>query len=132
MTKKEITELLSFLPQFETEPASAFFQWGEKDEDGELCVHSYPQYTSKMRDFVDAAYDSGLLRWDYQTVIEKAQGSEEYVSDLIEGADFPLICAILSFYVMGEKDCEGLWASAVFDKIFQKILYRIQEIESNI
>jgi len=46
----------------------------------------------------------------------------------IDDADLELIKAIITGYVRQERFCDGLWASAVEDKVFLKILQRLKQL----
>jgi Family of unknown function (DUF6508) len=49
------------------------------------------------------------------------------ISAAIPSADLELLKAILTYYVRQERFCDGLWAKAVKEKVFLRILYRLGE-----
>ena len=44
----------------------------------------------------------------------------------IDAADFELIKAIITWYIRKERFCDWLWAEAVENKVFLKILERLR------
>ena len=46
----------------------------------------------------------------------------------IDDADLELLKAILTGYIRQERICDGLWATAVEDKAFLKILERLRQL----
>ena len=85
-------------------------------------------YDDRFLEFIDEVYQSDLMNVDYFTVLsEKANGSNYY--PLIPTADQELLTAILTFFVRGEKFCDGTWASAIKQKEFLSILKRLKELE---
>ncbi len=54
--------------------------------------------------------------------------NEELMISSINTADFELVKAILTGYVRQEGFCDGMCASAVEDKVFLKILQRLQQL----
>ena len=47
----------------------------------------------------------------------------------IDSSNYELAKAILTCYVRQERFCDGLWVSAVEDKVFYKLLKRIEQLE---
>jgi hypothetical protein len=50
------------------------------------------------------------------------------MEEVIEEADFELLRAVLAYYVRQERFGEGMWAAALRDRIFLKVLRRLRTI----
>ena len=106
-------------------------QWigGTENEDGSISM-SHPSYDSQFLDFINELYNTDLLDNDYLKTLENSE--RKIMGGLgkeINEADIDVLRAILTYYVRQERFCEGLWETAVAEKIFPKLLNRLQELE---
>jgi hypothetical protein len=76
-------------------------------------------YDEEVNEFINAFYKSDLSDPNYLGNLNHYQ--EPYLK-LIKTADKDLIKSIFTYYVRGERFCEGMWADAIRDKIFLSIL----------
>ncbi|MGD9676992.1 MAG: ADP-ribosylglycohydrolase family protein [Vulcanibacillus sp.] len=118
VNKMGIDKLCSYIPYFETATV------GEKQYN-----MPYPDYDRTLVQFIDDVYKTTLMTNNYLDII-KSRGinGEREMSAAIDTADLELVQAILTGYVRQERFCDGLWASAVEDKVFLKILKRLQQL----
>ncbi|WLD93807.1 DUF6508 domain-containing protein [Alkalihalobacillus sp. AL-G] len=122
--------LLKYISYFENATENEACRWssGGENEEGVITM-SYPIYDEQLTTFIDEVYKTNLLDSDYFGTLKKhGLSSEELISE-IDDADIGLTKAILTYYVRQERFCDGLWASAVKDKVFYKILIRLRELE---
>ncbi|KMJ57406.1 hypothetical protein AB685_15360 [Bacillus sp. LL01] len=112
--------LFSYNSYFEKDNIE-FYKW-EKPKEGFMA---FPEYDCKFLDFIDEVYTSGLLIGDYVNCLEGL--SDEYIS-VIPAASLDELQAILTYYVRGERFCDGFWATAIDEKIFLKLLKRLREV----
>jgi len=130
LIKKDIEKLCSYIPYFETANKESVCKWsgGEKLEENHFTM-AYPEYDQTLREFIQDVYKTNLICYDYLEVIHKRgiKGGEQMIN-AIDTADLELLKALLTGYVRQERFCDGLWASAVEDKVFLKILKRLQNL----
>lgn len=129
LMKGSIEKLTVFIPYFENVKDDVC-HWGGGEKLGEKhFTMPYPIYEQILEDFVQAVYKSNLLCYNYLEVIEQhgLHGTEE-INTAIEYADLELTLAILTGYIRQERFCDGLWQSAVEDKIFLKLLRRLKSL----
>lgn len=127
--KTSIEKLCAYIPYFETATKESVCHWGggEKLEENHYTM-TYPVYENSFQEFIQKVYRSNLMSINYLDITKSIaiENTEQMIS-AIDTADFELIKAILTGYVRQERFCDGLWASAVGDKVFLKILKRLQE-----
>lgn len=109
-------KLLDYIPYFE-------------NEDIVFCKRrlGFPEYDENLREFIRETYNSDLLKSDYLDYL-KDNGQDQDISKEIPSAEWEMLKSILTFYVRGERFSDGLWDTAVKEKVFLKILYRIREL----
>lgn len=129
LSKINADKLLSYIPYFETASKSEVCTWSPagKRDDGIISL-PHVSYDHELSKFVKDFYESDLIAHDYLNIINRDQVEKEGIDKYIADADLELLKAILTYYIRGERFCEGLWIGAVEDKIFLKILYRLREI----
>ena len=64
---------------------------------------------------------------NYLQIIDKNVLGDQ-LKPVIQNANMELLTAILTYFVRQERFCDGLWASAIDDKIFLNILYQLREL----
>jgi len=125
-------KLCAFIPYYESVNKEDVCQWsgGEKLGENHFTM-SYPDYEQTLHDFIQEVYKSNIMCYDYLDIIHRRglDGTEQMHS-AIDTADFELAKAILTGYVRQERFCDGLWESAIENKIFLKILNRLQRLLS--
>lgn len=131
---RKYEQLYEFIPFFETILVEDAVQWGggTNSPDGVITM-PYPIYDKRIVDFINKIYETNLLDPNYLETIKSYRGcAAEELEDAIDGADQKLLMAILTYYVRQERFCEGLWGWAVTNKVFLRILHRLQENESEL
>lgn len=129
MSKYE--KLFEFISYFENADRKNVCHWigGKEDKDGVFTM-PFPIYDKKLESFIDEVSKTDLMDREYMKTLRKYNviGSSDKIAS-IEGADFNLLKAILTFYIRAERFCSGVWSSAFHDKVFYKILMRLKQLE---
>ena len=112
----EYNKLLDFIPYFENENIE-YCNW----------VSGYPQYDDKFDKFIKSAYQTEILKSDYLEYLDE-KGVNDNLTTAIPTADLELLKAIFTYYIRQERFCDGAWASAIKEKVFLSILYRLRNI----
>lgn len=129
LTNTSAIKVLKYIKYFETatEESVCKYQGGEN-----VAVNTYtfgyPVYDDKLLEFVDEVYKTNLICSDYLSVIKNKIGDMSMIDYFIATADIELLRAILTGYIRQERFNDGLWATAVKDKVFLKILYRLKNV----
>jgi len=100
---------------------------GDKDEDGVIRM-PFHVYDKKLEDFIHEVYQTDLMNNDYLEVLEKRFPKRCNIAHFIDGANFELLTAILTFYIRQERFFDGLWGTAVQQKVFYKALLRLKQL----
>ncbi len=131
LMKNSVERLTAFIPYFENVNKENVCRWsgGEKIVDNHFTM-PYPVYKRSINNFIEIVYKSNLLCYDYLDVIQKyGLDNTAEMNVAIDNADLELALAILTGYVRQERFCDGLWESAVQDKMFLKILKRLEQLK---
>lgn len=129
LNRSGIKKLCQYMPYFESSAADSACRWVKGGAAGESNKSCHPEYDEKFKDFIQAVYRSNLMSRDYLSLIRSAGlRSADQMAGAIDTADIELLKAILTGYVRQERFNEGLWASAVENKIFLRILTRLREL----
>lgn len=129
LTKINADMLLSYIPYFENARKKEVSTWSHAEKrDGNIMSLPHVNYDQELSRFVKDFYDTDLIAHDYLNIINNDQVDKEGIDKYIADADLELLKAILTYYIRGERFCEGLWIGAVEEKIFLKILYRLRDI----
>jgi len=125
-----IKELIKFIPYFEKATGDSACTWSAAEKTDENTFNmAYPIYEGKLSEFIETFYNTNLVCHNYiQITQEKGIQNMEQMAAAVETADIELTKAILTAYIRGERFCDGLWETAVEDKIFLRILYRLKEL----
>lgn len=129
--RKVIERLCSYIPYFKNATPESVSKWdrGEGLDDNYHTL-PYPDYDETLSGFIEAVYSSNLMYHDYFDVIEK-EGRGRHMEQLIGSIDtagFELVRAVLTWFVRQERFSDGLWAAAVEQKVFLKILGRLRQL----
>lgn len=130
MNRKSIEKLTPYISYFENATEESVCKWSESEKLEENCyIFSYPIYDHTLTEFIDEFHKTNLMSYNYLDVINKRgiNDMDEMAGAIYDG-DLELIRAILTGYVRQERFGDGLWAEAVKDKVFLKILKRLDEI----
>ncbi len=126
----KIDDLFTYIPYFENSSVEDVCQWGggEQRDDGVITM-PYPIYDKRLTDFIQAVYGTDLMDKNYTGTLEKHNlPMSDHLADFIDEANIDLVKAILTCYVRQERFCDGLWATAIKDKVFYKILMRLKHL----
>lgn len=121
-------DLIKYIDYFRSEDIE-FCKWEspEKQDDG-VIVMGYPVYDEGVDRFTHDFYDSDLVDGNYSETLERYNAEALKLAELIETADIDLLKAILTFYIRGERFCDGTWADAIENKVFLRVLLRLEEL----
>lgn len=84
-------------------------------------------YDEGLEEFMEFFNDSDLVDYNYDSNLEKYIGKVEDLDELIDEADVDLLKSILTYYVRQEHFCEGVWAEAVENRIFVRVLEKLNK-----
>lgn len=129
MTKYDL--LMEFIPYLETVSADEVVHWegGEKSTEG-YSTMPYPVYDGRLKAFIKTIYELDILDKEYLKTIESSGiNTPVELEKALHGLDYKLTIAFLTYYVRQERFCDGLWARAVKEKIFLRIIKRLLELQ---
>lgn len=106
---------------------SCNWEGGESDEDGIITI-PFPVYNIKIDEFINDVYKTNLMTNNYLGYIKEKVPENSTFEDIIETADLSLCKAILTDYIRKERFCDGVWADAVKNKVFLRLLMRIKDL----
>ncbi len=89
---------------------------------------SYVDYVQEFLNFHDEVYKTDLIDTKYLEHLEEYFTQKQDIASYINTADMDLLKSILTYYIRGDRFCEGLWLSAIIDKAFLRILLRLKEL----
>lgn len=132
VSKTGIERLCSYIPYFETASVDSVCQWSRDKKLGDKhYTMPYPIYERTLKDFIKDVYMTNLICYNYLDVINKlGMGGTDRMIVAIDTADFNLVRAILTGYVRQERFCDGFWQLAVEEKVFLKILKRLEVLKA--
>ena len=125
-------KLCAYIPYFETATKESVCHWEGGEKLGEKnFTMPHPVYDDTLNEFIEEVYKTNIMCDNYLEIISNRglQNEEEMIS-AIDNADFELIKAILTGFIRQERFCDGLWASAVENKVFLKVLQRLRQFSS--
>lgn len=127
-----MTILLNYINYFNNDK-NEFYAWApsRKDEDGRLVQIGYPIYEERFMDFIKDSGKSSFLRQDYLDIISRRTPKGANLKDFIDIADEELFYAIFTYFIRGERFCDGFWAKAIDNKVFLKILLKLQLLQES-
>lgn len=125
-----LIEILKFIPYFENNAPEEIAHFGSLETlpDGMLSF-PYPVYARKFRDFIYEFEASGIADPNYMENLKNHPlSSQDDIESAVASADLALVFSIFTFFIRHERYSEGLWVSAVKNKIFLKLLNRIEAL----
>jgi hypothetical protein len=127
-TPQEIEELIAFLQPLNAEGFTPIKRWGggAKDENGVLAL-PIPDYEDVVLRLVEAASKECWRDYEY---IGKDAGSMIKNDEIVKNANLSQIKTMLTFFVRGERFCDGHWGGMIQDGYVSKLLKRLSEISS--
>ncbi len=126
VNKADLECLCSFIPYFESKPTC---KWDDEVQADGVHRMPFPRYDDEMQQFVKTVYDSEFIDTDYFKTLElyEIKRPPETIQYL-ESAPLPLVCAVLTWYIRGERFCNGLWCEAIENSAFLTILQRLKAL----
>lgn len=90
---------------------------------------AFPVYCDELRRFIRVAKTTCFWSYDYIRILESnSLELSDHLINSISSADVRLLGAILTAYIRQERFCDGLIASAVEDRVFYKIICKLEEL----
>jgi hypothetical protein len=122
-------KLFGFITYFENVKMEevCHLEGDDKDEDGVIRM-PFHVYDKRLEDFIQEVYETDLINHNYLEVLEKHFPKRCNIAYFIDGADFELLTAILTFYIRQERFIDGLWGTAIQQKVFYKALLRLKQL----
>jgi hypothetical protein len=120
---------ITYISYFENDK-NQFYTWTQaKESENGVIQLGYPAYEERFMAFVKDVSESGLLSKHYLDILKKRISKDAKLKDFIDIADEELLYAIFTYYIRQERFCDGLWAKAIKEKVFLKILLRLQMLQ---
>ena len=125
---KDIQGLVAFLPKLYAdgfEPVAGYTKGG-KNKNGVITL-SYPIYDELVDNFVDFIYAQNCwVDYNYLATTEKLDLKDPLT---IANATMPQIQALITFFLQGEKFCDGFWGDMIETGYIRQLLERLSEME---
>ncbi len=124
----EINELIAFLPKLYAEGFKPVNQWhgGTSDVNGVIMM-PFPEYNQVVEDFFRAA---GKECWcDYGYDPSEA-GQMIRDTEFVKNSSLAQIKTMLTYYVRGERFCDGHWGAMIESGYIRNLLERLSELAS--
>jgi hypothetical protein len=128
-TKKDIRELVSFLPKLYADGFKPVKKWGGGQEESPgVFIIPWPDYESIVDDFFALAAQDCWADYHYL-----ANDASEMLTapGVIENADLNQIKTMLTFCVRGERFCMGHWGEMIEKEYIRRLLLRLSELTSS-
>ena len=125
---KDYDDLFEYISYFEGADATSMFRFEGEGKTAEgPYTFSHPVYDQRFLEFIEEVYESGLIDIAYFSILNQyLTRSFNNVVEIIEEADLELLSAVLAYYVRQERFGEGVWETAMKDRIFLKVLKRLK------
>lgn len=117
-------EIAKYIDYFNNKNIKFYEYKAGETKDG-IFHMGYIKYDEGIEKFMEYFYDSDLVDSNYNDNLEKYRESIDSIAQLIDNADKDLLKSILTYYVKQEHFCDGIWAEAIEDGIFIKILEKL-------
>ena len=85
----------------------------------------YIEYHKTLDKFIYDCEKLHMMDREYLENLEEYIGKGIELKELIEIADIKLLKSILTYYIRGERFCEGMIAAGFKDDVFRRILIRL-------
>lgn len=122
--------LVKYTDFFSSPESDDICRWIEETDDNGNPVQ-VPTYKDELFDFIEAAYNSGVLEPDYINIMNRyatvGNELEEFIYSL-PVRDFALCAAVLTCIIRQERFSPGLWGIATSEKWFLAVLKRMAEL----
>jgi hypothetical protein len=123
-TAQEIKQLTSYILQLCAKDFEPTIKWhgGELDENGVRQL-PFPEYDPLVYDFFELAAQEQWCDYNYKpNEIAEKLSKENYIeeSSLVE------LKSLLTYYVRGERFCDGHWGAMIKNGVLCRILYRLK------
>ena len=120
--QKEITESCKLLPILKSRKTN----WSvSKQENGVSIEFSYPLYSQDVLDFIEKFHKLDLIDNDY------LKNCKQIEKLSIEDMNILNILTMLSYYIRGERFCDGIIASKLEDGTIEEMLKRLHKLVGN-
>ena len=113
------SQLKTYLHFFEDDTITFF-----KDANG------YIEYHKTLYKFIDDCEKLHMMDKEYLENLKKYIDKGIELKELIEIADINLLKSILTYYIRGERFCDGMIAVSFEDNIFKRILIRLLVLQN--
>ena len=128
--RKDIEELVAFLPELYRDGLDPVLNW-ETGRSGKTVQSAFPwpEYREPVRLFVDRVVSQECwMDRDYDPV-----EAEHLIKDeaRVRSATIPQIRVLLTYFVSGERFCDGLWGAMIRQGHIRRILERLDELGRN-
>ena len=120
--------LFPFIDYFEQCPKQ---EWsGGSKKDGVITM-PFCEFSEELRQFLKVFYDSDLPDTNYRGTLELYGVESGNFAEAIPSANVELLLAMLTFYIRGDRFCEGLLDGVIQEGIIADILKRLRELHGS-
>lgn len=99
--------------------------------DDNMCFFEYKKgylhYHEMVDMFINDFYNSNMMDTEYEKHLEEFLNEETLLSELIKTSDISLIKSVLTYYIRGERFCEGMIAKGIENNIFRIAINKLEE-----
>lgn len=124
--------LLDYIAYFKNDN-NDFYNYNRGKKEKEVVTLGYITYSQKVLNFIKDAtdieflYNGNYLNW----ISSDEDKNYNIVKSKIDRANIEKLREILTYYLRGERFCEGLLASSIDEGIILKILYRLKVLSED-
>ena len=120
--KEKCRELLKYINVFENDSNYGEWHGGLEDKKpGEIMTLPYVKYSKNVMNFIDDVYNKGLIDFNY------LKNHKEIEDKSFDDYTIENIITKLTFYIRGERFCDGLLYGAFEDETILKLLKILKE-----
>lgn len=126
----DYSTILNYIDFFK-DSSNEFYKWHKGKEVNGVLHIGYIEYSEKVREFMKKSEDTEFLfRGNYSDWLDGKRKTPEEIIHIIKSSDLEKLRKIFTFYLRGERFCDGMLSKAIDNKIILNILLRLKELLS--
>ena len=125
---QQLIRLIDFLPKFSRDGFEPIVEWkgGEKNDQGILNL-PHPEYDPLVMDFIKEVSTDFWLDNQYVQNMKEIEAVLDNIY-LVNDLTLPLIKTLITYFIRGERFCDGHWAAMIDRGYIRAILERLMNI----
>jgi len=129
-TTEEIKHLTSYIPIFCAKDFKPIITWhGTKPDENGVRHFPFPEYDPVVKEFFRLVSQEQWCDYNYQPKEIAEKLSQE---NNIEESSLSEIKSLLTYYVRGERFCDGHWGAMIEKNVLCRILQRLKRLNEHI